>query len=173
MFHLHSRDVQGHAKATSSVISGFDHQWRVYLPNEGIVYEEGDAPPPFEAYGKNCHFVLEHCLLKGCKQCYSYTIRMAEKEIENNEAIFLNYSTLFGIKRNKALSIQVKKNKAQEMELESESSSEEEVEEEEEAGVEEEAEAQYEEDGIFDSLSAAEEDEDALEEEEEEESEDE
>lgn len=169
MFHLHARDLQG-LVSTSTVIGGYDHEWRVYIPSEGIHYEAGDAPPPFEAYGKNCHFVLVQCSLNGCKQCYSHTIREAEKEIQQTEAIFSNYSVLFGIKRNKALSIQVKKNKAQEME--SDSSSEEEVEAEE---VEAEAEAEdlEEEEEIVDEDQSIAEDEVLEEEDEEEEEEDE
>ena len=159
MFHLHSRDLDG-LVATPSVIRGFEHEWRVYIPLKGIEYEEGNAPPPFEAYGKNCHFVLEKCLLKGCKQCYSHTIKEAEKEIEHRDAIFSNYSVLFGIKRNKTLSIQVKKNKLQEMETES--SSEEEQEALDEAGGEE-AEDE-EEEAIDEENSIPEEDDESVEE---------
>ena len=124
MFHLQTKDASD-LFPTSNVITGFDHEWRVYLPRGGIIeYEPSDHPPPFEAYGRNCHFVLEKCNLKGCKQCYTHTIKSSHREVELKKAIFENYSVLFGIKRNKALSIQVKKNKAYEMEMESESSSE-------------------------------------------------
>jgi len=136
MFHLQAKEVSD-LLPTSKVIVGFDHEWRVYLPKEGIQYEPSENPPPFEAYGKNCHFVLEKCFLKGCKQCYTHTITSSLQDVELKKAIFENYSVLFGIKRNKALSIQVKKNKAHEMEVESESSSEEEKEKDEEEEEEE------------------------------------
>jgi len=146
MFHLHAKEVSD-LLPTPSVINGFDHEWRVYLPKEGIQYEPSENPPPFEAYGKNCHFVLEKCFLKGCKQCYTHTIKSSEKEVELKKAIFENYSVLFGIKRNKALSIQVKKNKAYEMESESSSSEEEKEKDEEEEEESEEEEEQIIEEG--------------------------
>jgi hypothetical protein len=122
MFHLSAKDCP---PPSSAVICGFQHEWRVHLPPD-IEYEPSQAPEPFEAYGKNAHFVLERCLRASCKDCIANTQKDAKKQEYDTESIFENYSVLFGIKRNKALSIQVKKNKLQEME---ESSSEEEIEE--------------------------------------------
>ena len=127
MFHYSPQECS-HASSTLAVVCGFQHEWRVYVP-EDIEYEPSNVPKPFEAYGKNAHFVLERCLRPSCKDCIGSTRKDASKQENDAESIFDNYSVLFGIKRNKALSIQVKKNKLQEME--EESSSEEEVEREE------------------------------------------
>jgi hypothetical protein len=132
MFHYSSQDCP---PPTSSVVCGFQHEWRVHVSPD-IEYEPSDAPEPFEAYGKHAHFVLVKCLRPSCKDCIANTKKEACKLVDSTEAIFDNYNVLFGIKRNKALSIQVKKNKLQEME--EESSSEEEIEEEEEEIEEEE-----------------------------------
>jgi hypothetical protein len=142
------------------VISGFQHEWRVHVSPD-IEYSPSEAPQPFEAYGKNAHFVLEKCLRPKCKDCIASTIQEAEKQEYDADTVFENYGVLFGIKRNKALSIQVKKNKLQEME---ESSSEEEKEQEE---VEEEDELEEEDEEIAEEDEVEEDDDEDKEEEEE------
>jgi len=130
---------------TDHVIQGFGHEWRVCV-KPGVQYEPSSNPPPFEAYGNQAHFALKKCLLLKCINCTDTTLGMAREQMEKRDAIFEHYNVLFGIKRNKALSIQVKKNKANEMEMESSSSEEEEiVQDEEEEDEEEEEEKQEEE----------------------------
>jgi len=133
MFHLSAHSCS--APATSAVVCGFQHEWRVHVPPD-IEYSPSDAPQPFEAYGKNAHFVLEKCLRLKCKDCIANTVQDARKQEYDQDTVFDNYAVLFGIKRNKALSIQVKKNKLQEME-ESSSEEEEELQESNEDEVEE------------------------------------
>lgn len=159
---FHESELPDGVSKTDQVIEGFGHVWRVCV-KPGVEYEPSTNPPPFEAYGKQAHFLLEQCLSPSCAICVYTTLEGAREQMEKRERIFDKYNVLFGIKRNKALSIQVKKNKAHELEMESSSEEEEEVEVEEEEDEEEEEE-----------VEAAEEDEEELdlEEEEEEEEED-
>lgn len=171
MFHASPDLVTRHAQPTSEIICGFSHEWRVYVPLN-IIYEPSEIPPPYEAYGKHAQFVLEKCSKSKCKNCALHCIQESSKEREEKESIFEHYNVLFGIKRNKNLSVQVKKNKLEiEMFESSDESSEEEEEEEkkEEDEEDDEDEEDQEKEGMIGNEESESEDESIEEEEDEEE----
>jgi len=156
---FHDSDLPPGVTPTDHIIEGFGHVWRVCIKPD-VQYEASTNPPPFEAYGKHAHFLREKCLdPSSCAICVYTTLELAREQMEKRERIFEHYNVLFGIKRNKALSIQVKKNKANEMELESSSSEEEEELVEEEEEDEDEEEEEKEEDDEEDEVEVEEEEE--------------
>jgi hypothetical protein len=167
MFHRTLSTVPSGVFPTSQVICGYSHEWRVHV-SPTITYQknrEEDIPPPFEAYGTMAHFVLKQCEKKGCSDCSAFCLSQASLELQSKQSIFDHYTVVFGIKRNKNLSVQVKKHK---IEIEVDSSSEEE----EEAvskEPEDEEEEEEEEEELVDDEEEIDGDEETIEEEEEEE----
>jgi hypothetical protein len=166
MFHRTQSTVPSGVFPTSQVICGYSHEWRVHV-SPSITYQKNEAediPPPYEAYGTMAHFVLNQCLKKGCVDCSKYCLAQASLDMQSKQSIFDHYTIVFGIKRNKNLSVQVKKHKV-EIEVDSSSEEEEVISKE----PEDEEEEEEEEEEIVDDEEEIDEDEETIEEEEEEE----
>ena len=161
MFHLQpTLDPTGH------IIRGWNHAWHVHLDtSKRIEYAPSGLPPPFEAYGNQAHFVLESCKdasLHPKLSCKDYTVREATRASARLSTVFANYTTVFGVLRNKRDALSTKKRKAAIIEEEKELSSEEEEQEEQEesSSEEEESVSEESEEGSQDEVEEEEEEED-------------